>query len=647
MKTFERPLFLILRIAPLVLAGNHTLFLPRAFSQTKPSVVHYPLETKRHKVFNSTIELESIEKSSKSAAKALNSLRPFQMSSQKFSKTEKTAPLILKDTSRPMPSFSFPDRSLISQNQILEYSKKINQETKVQEHFEIKERAFDSLSVPEELYIRALIELEVHKNIPFALGAFALLSSDKKVGADAQLQYALSALRSKLYQEATLSFLELSQKKPELKPSIVKLLSSQDLVWPKTFLPRAIHLFSETSVGMGPKLKISLAKYFLEKGDLNRANDLLSGNEPGKTTIDQDVSYLTALLHYRRGQIKEAIEVLLNIPDDKRTDASHVLLARLFFQTSKYNLAVENYRRVSQQSPEYLDVLIELGWSQLLGGEIRNAIGNMTLLQNDIFSKAISPDSHLVAASGYLNLCQYGDGLRSLLDLEKKYKPQYASLIEVSKDGSYSPRADLENLRSSRPVILPPNILVELARSSNFKELESDIQILENEDKKFAGIILEVLKQEKLAAEAANPDPNEIKTLRQSRKLLAAARRKQSKRLRSEIAQLKGMQDLQLKQELVALRSDLQLKLKDTEKLKYEIFAGAGDQIRQLLGGKELTSENFAELSAQKVQWKFKNEIWMDEIGSFQSEIANACPSEVRGVSSTASTPDSNQGEKP
>lgn len=499
-------------------------------------------------------------------------------------------------------------------------------------------RDFTESTPAELLYLRALIEFEVHKNYPFALGAFALLSKDPKIGTDAELYYGLVSLKAGLYQEATQSFLKVAKTKPELKLEIAKLLASQDLIWPKTFLPKAIVLFDIEQTQLGPRLRTSLLKFFMESGDLNQASLLIGKLSQTELDKDLDARYLKAVIEYRRGQISQSMETLQAIDPLKRNDQINVLLARLYFQSSQFAKSVSTYQLVSNLSPEYLDSLIELGWAQLLGTETKQAIGNMTMLQNKLFEQAVSPDSHLVSTSGYLNYCQYGDALRAILEMQKKYKPYLAALEQISQDPEYNPHKDLNALMSGKKSILAPNLLVELARSTAYKELEADIKILTLEDQKFARIVTDVIQQEGALQNRVKllSDPIELSqqnealaSLRSARKLLSSARKTQVARLRNEVASLQAMQTQQLRDEMVAVSAELKTKLADSERLKYEIFAGAGTHLRKLLGGEELTTEKLASLPKQKVQWSFNNEIWMDEIGNFQSEITDACPKKI------------------
>ena len=66
------------------------------------------------------------------------------------------------------------------------------------------------------------------------------------------------------------------------------------------------------------------------------------------------------------------------------------------------------------------------------------------------------------------------------------------------------------------------------------------------------------------------------------------------------------------------------------EVLSYEIYSGAGEHIRfQLAGGETKGSEkdqNSQTDDKDTYKWKFKGEVWEDEIGHYRSSLKNVCP---------------------
>ena len=119
-----------------------------------------------------------------------------------------------------------------------------------------------------------------------------------------------------------------------------------------------------------------------------------------------------------------------------------------------------------------------------------------------------------------------------------------------------------------------------------------------------------------------------IKTLRE----LGISRLEKEK----EELRLQASKALQIRfKELVA---DLDHVLEQNEVLQYELFSGAGEHIRYQMAGGEVSEKERPELKVEKeksLTWKFKGEIWEDEVGHYRSSLKNVCPQEskVAGLS--------------
>ncbi|MCB0370423.1 MAG: hypothetical protein KDD45_13615, partial [Bdellovibrionales bacterium] len=90
-----------------------------------------------------------------------------------------------------------------------------------------------------------------------------------------------------------------------------------------------------------------------------------------------------------------------------------------------------------------------------------------------------------------------------------------------------------------------------------------------------------------------------------------------------------------LKVRMVQLKKELKELLDQNELLQYEIYSGAGEQLRfQSVSQDTKSNEERAKELAKQIQkekdknvkWNFKGEIWEDEIGHFRSSLKNVCP---------------------
>ena len=70
--------------------------------------------------------------------------------------------------------------------------------------------------------------------------------------------------------------------------------------------------------------------------------------------------------------------------------------------------------------------------------------------------------------------------------------------------------------------------------------------------------------------------------------------------------------------------------LDNNELLRYEVFAGSGENIRYQAAGGETGSEKrvarTVKPESKALQWQFDGEYWEDEIGHYRSSLRDNCP---------------------
>ena len=80
------------------------------------------------------------------------------------------------------------------------------------------------------------------------------------------------------------------------------------------------------------------------------------------------------------------------------------------------------------------------------------------------------------------------------------------------------------------------------------------------------------------------------------------------------------------------LKTDLARILENNELLRYEVFAGSGENIRYQVAGGETSRRIPASVlpKSKALHWDFDGEYWEDEIGHYRSTLKNNCPDAVR-----------------
>jgi tetratricopeptide (TPR) repeat protein len=425
------------------------------------------------------------------------------------------------------------------------------------------------------------------------------------------------------------------------------------------------------------------AKYYLEAGQLGQVEDALifisdkSKNFPEATMI-------TALSLYRQGKVDEAIvslNKLLELTDsDKKgliRNVGALTLGRMYFQKGAYKDSFQAYLKVDKANPIWLQAMTEQAWTQIMAEDYEGAAGNMFSLHTDFFKNAFAPESYTVRTVGYLNLCQYGDGIQVLSEMKKKYGPLKAKLqtYQAANDkrpvGYYETvKAWMKNSDHKEVDGLPRSFIVELARHPAFTVPQTEINTYEDEITRFNKVTLTLLEREKTVMKKAVEAGREMSEIRKKlidkkkdeallAKLSKAEKRQLSFKIQQFIAQkartsIKKLREMgvarmekekgelreqagaALKGRMTQLAGGLYRVLEQNEVLAYELYSGAGEHIRYQMAGGQITEKERPELKVEKdksLNWKFQGEIWEDEVGHYRSSLKNVCPQEDKVTS--------------
>lgn len=529
-------------------------------------------------------------------------------------------------------------------------------------------------------FLQALIILEKQKNLDLALGLFSELFNDKKYRYEAKFNYALAAKDLGLYSEFKLNMLEIAndqkekswgeQATQELIKNIVKLDISD------TKNVEALAAKYDIEAKNEEDYHIYRAKYFLEVGQLGQVEDALS-YLPENSKYSYDALYISSVSNYRQGKLDQALEKMIKFIDLTENNKKHNLrpigaltLGRMYFQKGKYKEAFDSYLKVDKNSPLWLQAMIEQAWTQVLSEDYEGAAGNMFSLHTDFFKNAFAPESYVIRTVGYLNLCQYGDGLKVLENMQKKYGPWVESLNKYSEK-TKNPMAYYDTIKKwiksaeAREIDgLPRTFIVELARHPAFLNPQSQMNYLEEEIEKFNQMALNIVTKEKEFLQKINSVQNNIEKLKneieqkkkqgleqnlleeqrnlatykilyaiakKSRNTMKETRQSAYNRIDKEKTRLKEVAALALKNRFEQLHKDLTSIIDQNEVLYYELYSGAGEHLRYQMAGGDVNNKERAELKIENeksLKWKFKGEIWEDEVGHFRSSLKNVCPPE-------------------
>ena len=393
--------------------------------------------------------------------------------------------------------------------------------------------------------------------------------------------------------------------------------------------------------------------------------------------------FFQALAEYQVGSKDKAFkiqdEILSNPQTEKSKQEFQALVAlnaaRMQFQERNFKGAHANFLKVYKDHPLWLQSLTEMGWAQLQSGDFEGAIGNMYSIHSPFFSGVYKPESYVIRAIGYLNLCQYGDAYKTLSILEHDYRPVLEKIdkFTAAHPSYYQTVKHLLTAKETKDVKeidgLPLPVIREMARHREFTNLQKSLNRHVDERAQYTKVDEEVeksLAHSKWLASNSNKRVDDLNAklamiskkheLEQNKNQWLADLEKEKSNLNDYLFEVdlyteakaalpdyhkdvKGAAEIRmaamhvkmekaLETRLAHMKTDLSRVLENNELLRYEVFAGSGENIRYQVAGGQTGNRVPASVmpKSKSLQWDFDGEYWEDEIGHYRSSLKNNCP---------------------
>ncbi len=427
-----------------------------------------------------------------------------------------------------------------------------------------------------------------------------------------------------------------------------------------------------------------MAKGAYRAGDF-KTSAVYAGQVSEKADYFDDARFLIAMNSFALGDkaaaLKKLQELWANLearktPNNNIRALTAVNLARMNFASKKYDKALEHYMQVPKDHALWVQALIEQGWTQLALEDYSGAIGNMYSLHSPYFKAVYQPESFVVRSIGYINICQYGDAYKTLTWMEKDYRDWNDKTLEYLKNKSeplaiYNTVKTYIRGKSDQSVDgVPFQVWREMARRKDFLNLQSALNEKQDEAKRYEGVN-EKIKTEKASIRyhaeqskkqfdgwkakiasikadkgqqknssqyAANLKLEKDRTvgyrfklaiLEQSRQGYLDFQKKSQGKLDVETVSLSTDAGKVLLKRANQMKTEMARVLENNEFLRYEVFAGSGENIRYQVAGGEVSGQvNRVPASikpTKMMNWNFDGEYWEDEIGSYRSSLQNNC----------------------
>jgi len=387
------------------------------------------------------------------------------------------------------------------------------------------------------------------------------------------------------------------------------------------------------------ELYFLLGKFYYQKGSFKEAVELFQAVPPNSDSY-VEAKLFEGATHVRQYEAKPAVEAFKEVlrtaaqSEDPRiqqyADIANLSLARTFYSTGQFDLAVKYFDRVSQDAYDWANSLFESSWANFMLKDkgYSKALGNIHTIQAPYFDEYIKPESvaegMTVKATIYFYNCQYDRAEEAIGDFNAIYPDVFQELkklITGTQDNGdlYEVAVKIRKQTSGLPEQVERaarGVLGDLTIGRRFdyvRELDNELKRYDKADASWKStniaqnVFADLTLQRSLAVNEAGD--------------LA---RRRLKRLTEELSQL----------------------IKRVIKIEYEILAGQKGELEEEVKQEQQvlhagTGHRAGEIRAddEHVIWPFNGEYWRDELGYYRVKIRNKCGGQApEGAPATGET---------
>src|SRR5215471_3753209 len=194
------------------------------------------------------------------------------------------------------------------------------------------------------------------------------------------------------------------------------------------------------------ELYFLLGKFYYQKGNFKEAVELFS-SVPTSSEFYVQAKLFEGATHVREYQAKPAVESFKEVlrasaeSSDPKVkpfeDLANLSLARTFYSTGQFELAVKYFDRVSQESFDWANSLFEASWAnfRLQQKGYSKALGNIHTLQAPFFENNIKPESVAealtVKATIYFYNCLFDRAQEAIDEFNAVYPTVFTELKKL------------------------------------------------------------------------------------------------------------------------------------------------------------------------------------------------------------------------
>lgn len=307
------------------------------------------------------------------------------------------------------------------------------------------------------------------------------------------------------------------------------------------------------------------------------------------------------------------------ITDVNRNDAI-LGKARIYYQAKKWEAAINEYRQIPRDTPQWHESLFETSWAMMMSGRyFRSALSNFQTLHSSYYEDDFAPESLILRAIVYLFICKYDEMEKVIKLFNRIYKPVRSNISRFLEGSASEDKywREIQNVdkylrevQAGKDVDQPKGRLPFMV--SKWITKQSNVRKNLN--------YLNVIGDEKAVFDKQPSGWKDSAVGRYAQRVLDR--------------RVKSTQELVAKQSranLVKLKSDLRDYFEQVDLLELEQTRGQKEAVGKKIKGKvareQITADESRDffISNGYDYWPFQGEYWLDELGNYHYVGVQAC----------------------
>ena len=297
--------------------------------------------------------------------------------------------------------------------------------------------------------------------------------------------------------------------------------------------------------------------------------------------------------------------------DAKRYEESALLqMARLFYSTQQYDLAIKYYQKIPKDSKYWPKSLFEASWSYFMTKNYAKALGNIHTLGSPYFTQEFFPEAHLLRAVVLYEHCLNQEALTAIKEYQKRYEPLQRTLKRIldkynESEDMYQYAVEIRQQKTQLPqdmAQLLRSVLVDQSMEDNFSwinKLKGEIRLLIKSSTawKSTDIANEILEELSVQLGFAEIRAGQLALYRLER----------------------------LHEELIELTKNIRRLHIDVLSARVGNIASEVRQDKKSALSQDSALGAVVSSDTDQVQWSFGGGYWKDELGTYQIHIQSQC----------------------